>query len=339
VLTNTGASSSLWPFRFLQEPTKIVSDEMDALTPRIRIGTSGWHYPTGAGTWNGTFYPKPRPKGFDELAFYAESFDFVEINATFYGQPRAEVAAQWAERTPAAFEFAVKLYQQFTHPRMFRERVEQALAAQLGTGDLPPSAIDALVHANRADLDEFKRGIEPLAAAGKLGPLLAQFPASFHNEPSSRAHLAALLRAFHGYSICVELRHKTWNHPQISAMLESFGAAWVDIDEPKFKDSLQRIVHTEREPFVYLRLHGRNARAWWNHANKDDRYDYEYSKEELVPFAKTLAHASGRAYAALNNHPRAQAVTNAKTLKKLVEDVIRAEAETAAPAVERPGTR
>ena len=53
----------------------------------VRIGTSGWHYPTGAGTWNGRFYPKPRPKGFDELAFYAESFDFVEINATFYGQP------------------------------------------------------------------------------------------------------------------------------------------------------------------------------------------------------------------------------------------------------------
>lgn len=289
----------------------------------VRIGTSGWHYPSGPGTWNGTFYPKPRPKGFDELAFYAESFDFVEINTTFYGQPRAEVAAQWAARTPAGFEFAVKLYQQFTHPKMFRERVEKTLTAALGTSELPPSAIDALVHANQADIDEFKRGIAPLADAGKLGPLLAQFPASFHNDAAARAHLAALLRAFHGYPIGVELRHRTWNTGDIQRMLDGFGAAWVEIDEPKFKDSVETPPRMDAAPFVYLRLHGRNAKAWWNHAHRDDRYDYEYSKQELEPFAKTLARAKGRAYAALNNHPRAQAVTNARTLKQLVEEVRR----------------
>jgi uncharacterized protein YecE (DUF72 family) len=75
----------------------------------IRIGTSGWHYPAGAGTWNGIFYPKPRPKGFDELEFYSRYFDTVEINSTFYGQPRPEVAAQWAKRTPPGFLFAAKL--------------------------------------------------------------------------------------------------------------------------------------------------------------------------------------------------------------------------------------
>jgi uncharacterized protein YecE (DUF72 family) len=291
----------------------------------VRIGTSGWHYPTGPGTWNGPFYPKPRPKGFDELAFYAETFDFVEINATFYGQPRAEVAAQWAARTPPHFEFAAKLYQQFTHPRLFRERVERQLTSALGAADLPSSAIDALVNANQADIDEFKRGIDPLAAAGKLGPLLAQFPASFHNDARSRAHLAALLRAFHGYTLCVELRHRTWNTEGIEALLDGFGAAWVQIDEPKFKDSVQHVPAAERAPLVYLRLHGRNARTWWNHAHRDDRYDYDYSKEELEPFAKTLARAEGRAYAALNNHPRAQAVANAKTLKQLVEEMTAAD--------------
>lgn len=312
---------------------------------RIRIGTSGWHYPAGAGTWNGTFYPKPRPKGFDELAFYTDTFDFVEINSTFYGQPRPAIAAQWAARTPPAFEFAVKLYQQFTHPRMFRERVERSLMAQLGSADLPASAVNALVQANQADIDEFRRGIEPLAHAGKLGPLLAQFPASFHNDAASRAHLAALLRAFHGYAVCVELRHRSWNDAGIDALLDSFGAAWVEIDEPKFKDSVLRSAAPERAPLVYLRLHGRNAAAWWHHANKDDRYDYNYSTEELVPFAKTLARAKGRAYAALNNHPRAQAVTNAKTLKQLVEELIAAEtgagaeANAAVRAKERPAVR
>jgi uncharacterized protein YecE (DUF72 family) len=301
--------------------------------PRIRIGTSGWHYPSGAGTWNGTFYPKPRPKGFDELAFYAESFDFVEINTTFYGQPRPDVAAQWSARTPPDFEFAVKLYQQFTHPRMFRERVERTLTAALGTDDLPASAIDALVSANQADLDEFKRGIEPLADAGKLGPLLAQFPASFHNDPAARAHLAALLRAFHGYGVCVELRHKTWNEPQALALLAGFNAAWVEIDEPQFKDSVRQPPRDDGAALVYLRLHGRNAKAWWNHAHRDDRYDYGYTTEELEPFAKTLARAKHRAYAALNNHPRAQSVANARTLKQLVEEA------AGAPAVGAPVSR
>src|SRR5215467_6109875 len=96
----------------------------------LRIGTSGWSYPSGKGTWNGVFYPPPRrrPKGFDELAFYAEHFDTVEINSTFYGQPRAEVSRGWARRTPSGFEFSVKLYQKFTHPRMFRKALAQSLA-------------------------------------------------------------------------------------------------------------------------------------------------------------------------------------------------------------------
>ena len=79
----------------------------------LRIGTSGWNYPTGRGTWNGIFYPprRGRAKDFDELTFYAEHFDTVEVNSTFYGQPRAEVTRAWADRTPDHFEFSVKLYQ------------------------------------------------------------------------------------------------------------------------------------------------------------------------------------------------------------------------------------
>jgi len=70
----------------------------------LRIGTSGWSYPSGKGRWNGLFYPATRSKragtaGFDELGFYAEHFDTVEVNSTFYGQPRADVTAGWAART------------------------------------------------------------------------------------------------------------------------------------------------------------------------------------------------------------------------------------------------
>ena len=86
---------------------------------QIRIGTSGWNYPRGRGTWNGVFYPRVRAGHFDELSYYAEHFDTVEVNSTFYGQPRAEVSRAWVARTPAGFEFSVKLYQKFTHPGMF----------------------------------------------------------------------------------------------------------------------------------------------------------------------------------------------------------------------------
>ena len=98
----------------------------------VRIGTSGWNYPSGRGTWTGVFYPQARgrPKTFDELSFYAEHFDTVEVNSTFYGQPRPGVSRNWVERTPAGFEFSVKLYQKFTHPRMFEGRVARSLPAR-----------------------------------------------------------------------------------------------------------------------------------------------------------------------------------------------------------------
>jgi uncharacterized protein YecE (DUF72 family) len=288
----------------------------------IHIGTSGWHYPS-AGGWNGLFYPKPRPRGFDELTFYSRFFDTVEINATFYGQPRAEVAATWAERTPEGFQFSVKLYQQFTHPKMFLERVTKDLARRLGTADIPAEAIAALIEANASDIDEFKRGIAPLAEARKLGPLLAQFPASFKDDPTSRAHLAALLRAFGEYSVAVELRHRTWsdNRPKTLELLEAFGAGWVQIDEPKFADSIRQDLSATDAPFFYLRLHGRNAKQWWHHAHRDDRCDYLYRKDELEPIADAIKSASGhgkRAYVYANNHKNAQAVVNAGELKELV---------------------
>jgi len=106
----------------------------------VHIGTSGWNYPSGRGTWNGVFYPKTRSKkagthAFDELRFYAEHFDTVEINSTFYRVPTAATAKSWAQRTPPGFEFSLKLYQKFTHPKMF-EKATGGDAASLGQKDV-----------------------------------------------------------------------------------------------------------------------------------------------------------------------------------------------------------
>ncbi len=289
----------------------------------IRIGTSGWSYPTGPATWNGVFYPKPRPKSFDDLAHYAQFFDTVEINTTFYGQPTAAIAAQWVARTPPGFEFAAKLYQQFTHPRMFRRRVQSSLERALQTTDIPTSAIDVLIAANQEDIDAFRRGIEPLATAGKLGVLLAQFPASFHDTRENRVHLATLLRAFSSYALAVELRHRSWSDRTVETrqLLEAFGAGWVWIDEPRFADSIAPPA-LDTGPLAYLRLHGRNAKQWWK-GDRDERYNYLYSPQELAPLADRMvavARRGGKARAYLNNHPNSRSIVNALDLSQLVTE-------------------
>jgi uncharacterized protein YecE (DUF72 family) len=276
----------------------------------LRIGTSGWNYPTGPGTWNGIFYPArtSRSKNFDELAYYAERFDTVEVNSTFYGQPRPDVTRKWAARTPRDFEFSLKLYQKFTHPEMFK---------RTATAESQPAEVTG------ADIDAFRAGIDPLAEAGKLGALLAQFPASFKNDARSREYLERLLRAFRDFPVAVELRHRSWSDQvgETLTLLNAFGAAWTQIDEPKFRFSIRQNYLPNVKGFYYMRLHGRNVKKWWHHSHRDERYDYLYSPEELKPFseiadaARTLVK---KLYLYLNNHFAAKSVANALVVKTQV---------------------
>jgi uncharacterized protein YecE (DUF72 family) len=285
----------------------------------VRVGTSGWNYPSGKGTWNGLFYPKTRSKRagtdrFDELRFYAEHFNTVEVNTTFYGQPRAEVTRGWAGRTPAGFDFSLKLYQKFTHPKMFREAaLKRAPGAE---GPL----LDLLAQVTQSDIDDFRAGIEPLASAGKLGALLAQFPPSFKDAPESREYLAQLLRAFSEYPMAVELRHRSWSDAigETLSLLDGFGAAWVQIDEPKFRFSIRQNYLPNVTSFYYMRLHGRNAAQWWKHDKSEDRYNYLYTAGELQEFSETAKAAKElvkKSYLYTNNHFSSKSVVNAVMLK------------------------
>ncbi|HQZ40298.1 MAG TPA: DUF72 domain-containing protein [Vicinamibacterales bacterium] len=275
----------------------------------LRIGTSGWHYPGGRGTWNGLFYPVPedRPKGFDELAFYAERFNTVEVNSTFYGQPRATVSLAWVRRTPPGFEFSVKLFQKFTHP-----------ATALDRSAVTPG-----------DVDAFKVGIEPLAAAGRMGALLAQFPARFHAAPESRGYLDWLLRTFAAYPLAVELRHRSWSDDAgvTAALLASHEAAWVQIDEPKFPSSVRQDLSPNSSRLMYVRLHGRNAAGWWAPAQAEDRYNYLYPESELTPLVLRLRAVRAKVrvlYLYLNNHFAAQAVANATMVREMLDEPVTA---------------
>jgi uncharacterized protein YecE (DUF72 family) len=249
------------------------------------------------------------------------------VNSTFYGQPREAVSRAWAARTPPRFEFSVKLYQKFTHPRMFKDR----LAGQLpGEAAPEPSLLDTLARPNDADIDAFRRGIDPLASSGRLGALLAQFPASFKDSPASRDYLAGLLRAFSEYPIAVELRHQTWSD-QIGdtlTLLSSLGAAWVQIDEPKFRFSIRQNYLPNVKGFYNMRLHGRNAEQWWRHDKPEDRYNYLYSADELKEFTGTADAARQlvkKLYLYTNNHFSAKSVANAAMIKQQLGEPIEGE--------------
>ncbi len=246
------------------------------------------------------------------------------MNSTFYGQPRAEVTRAWAARTPERFEFSVKLYQQFTHPRMFKAR----LAGSLPDGAAgEPALLDALARPNGADLDAFRRGIDPLASSGRLGALLAQFPASFKDSPASRDYLTGLLAALAGYRVAVELRHQSWSDTigDTLTLLNAFGAAWVQIDEPKFRFSIRQNYLPNVEGFYYMRLHGRNAAQWWQHEQPEDRYNYLYSGTELKEFSETAGAARQlvkKLYLYANNHFSAKSVANAAMIKQQLGEPI-----------------
>jgi uncharacterized protein YecE (DUF72 family) len=278
----------------------------------MRIGTSGWSYPTGKGSWNGIFYPPGRSTrkkaGFDELRYYAEHFDTVEVNSTFYRPPRVATVEDWVRRTPSGFEFSLKLYQKFTHPRMFLKA--NPSAADIGT----------LPDVSSEDVDRLRAAFEPLARSQKLGALLAQFPPSFKSTPETQDYLRWLLRSFHDYQIAVELRHRTWSDAlgETLELLNEYGAALVQIDEPKFRFSIRQNFLPNVRGFYYMRLHGRNAANWWRHSNTEDRYDYLYSKDELKPFAETASAVRQlvkRFYLYMNNHFAAKSVANAVMVK------------------------
>jgi len=273
----------------------------------VRIGTSGWNYPSGGyGPWTGVFYPLKqgqaipgKKRKFDELEYYAERFNTVEINNTFYRPPASKTSQSWATRTPEGFEFSLKLFQQFTHKRDVTQK----------------------------DVDDFKRGLEPLAEAGKLGALLCQFPASFKRDDESVAYLTWLLKTFVDYRLAVELRHRSWSDRfgQTIALLNEHDAAFVHIDEPKFRTSIRQNQLPNITTFYYLRAHGRNAKKWWHHEHKDERYDYLYSAAEMAEFGETLKAVRQivpKTYAYMNNHADAKSVANAVELKHFLDEPI-----------------
>lgn len=262
----------------------------------IRYGPAGFQYKD----WEGIVYPSPAPRGFDPLRYVAGYFDTVEINSSFYGPPRAASAAAWARRVEAnpRFRFTAKLHQRFTHQR-----------ASAWT---------------QAEVDDVRAGFDPLMEADKLGAVLLQFPWSFRRTDQNREWLADVARTFAQYPLVLEVRHESWNTPELFRGLLERGIGFVNIDQPLFRDSIAPTAHAT-SPVGYVRVHGRNYQDWFREkAGRDERYDYLYSADELRPWAERTAQIAAEAptedvFVVTNNHFRGKAAAAAVMLRAMVE--------------------
>jgi uncharacterized protein YecE (DUF72 family) len=166
----------------------------------IRIGCSGWNYQH----WrNGVFYP-PRLPARRWLEFYAERFDTVEINSTFYRLPRESAVANWVRESPPGFLFSVKMSRYATHIKRLR--------------DLRPS------------IALFYERIRPFLGSAKFGPVLWQLPPDFRRDDERLAGALELLPAGRH---CFEFRHESWFAEPVYELLRAHGVALVIGDDPR----------------------------------------------------------------------------------------------------------
>jgi uncharacterized protein YecE (DUF72 family) len=212
----------------------------------------------------------------------------------------------WATKTPSDFSFAVKLWQKFTHPK------------KIGRKDID----EEWENITQEDIDKVRSGVEPLADARKLGALLLQYPAGFHCTPENVESVERTLRAFADYPKVVELRHKSWseNTSETKTLLQENRTSEVIIDEPKFSTSIRQEFNPIGDIF-YSRAHGRNAKAWWKHAESWERYDDLYSLAEIKKIAERVKTATStpgvkKAFELFNNHARANSAANAIMLSQ-----------------------
>jgi uncharacterized protein YecE (DUF72 family) len=229
----------------------------------VRIGCSGWNYTH----WRDVVYPRGLPAR-RWLEHYATLFGTVEVNTTFYRLPSTTAVAGWVEQTPAGFVFAVKASRYLTH-------------------------IKRLTDLDRG-VQRFYERIEPLAEAGRLGPVLWQLPPNFHrNDERLEETLAALPGGRHAF----EFRHPSWFADDVYDLLRAHGAALVIADRPEIR-RFQALELTAG--FAFLRFH---------HGGGDGSYTHR----RLGAWARRIDRwrAQGDVYAYFNNDWAGYAVENA----------------------------
>jgi uncharacterized protein YecE (DUF72 family) len=302
---------------------------------RIRIGTCSFA-DEALTKW---FYPKGLPAR-ERLPYYAERFDTVEIDSTYYRLPEEPMTGGWADRTPDDFVFHIKAFGVMTrHP----VRVQQ----------LPPDLRDEAPVDERGRVDRpsrefraeifrrFLEGVSPLRRDGKLGGILMQFPSYVVRKPASFDYLAWAREQLGDHEMLVEFRHESWFEEDARAetlqFFEEHRMTHVVTDSPRLDaKTLVPTVLAVTGPSAYVRFHGRNADTWHKRGGgASERFDYLYSDDELREWVEPLRELAGEAenaYVLFNNNNRspgdpgdgrdfvAQAAANADRLRQILHE-------------------
>ena len=251
----------------------------------IHVGTSGYSFRD----WVGTVYPPGTPTG-KYLTHYAQWFDAVEINATYYRIPSPKMFEAIVAKVPSDFTFVLKLPREATHQR---EKLAEVTAP-------------------------FLDAIAPLVERNQLAALLAQFPYSFNNTTEAVRHLEALARIWisRDVPVNVEFRNADWYRDDTFDTLRDLGLGFVNVDLPPLP-GLPGPSNEVTSRIAYYRLHGRNTTTWWNHASPGLRYDYLYTADALEAWAKRAEEKAGsvsKTFVFTNNCHLGQSVVNALQL-------------------------
>ncbi|MGB0011840.1 MAG: DUF72 domain-containing protein [Candidatus Sulfotelmatobacter sp.] len=270
----------------------------------VRIGTAGWSYKD----WDGIFYPPGMQRRKQHpLEYLARFFDTTEINTSFYGPLKPELAKLWCRKVAAVnkkFLFTAKLYRAFTHSPL-------SLLEPTSAASIRPTDEDEI---------RTREGLDAIAVEGMLGALLIQFPVSFKNTSLNREYLDRLLRQFIEYPRVVEVRHSSWNDAETLAAFAQKNVGFCNIDQPLLGRSLQPTEHVTGA-IGYVRLHGRNYEQWFDSDNRNDRYNYLYSAPELAGWKErieSIAERAQKTYVIANNHFESKAGVNALELKAMI---------------------
>jgi uncharacterized protein YecE (DUF72 family) len=243
---------------------------------RLRIGCSGWNYPH----WRaGVFYPPRRPQR-DWLRYYAEQFDTVELNTTFYRLPQERVVARWVSETPPEFTFAVKVSRYITHMKRLTEVGEH--------------------------LQLLYERLEPLRRSPKLGPLLWQLPPNFGYDPD---RLSSTLEQLHdGRRHAFEFRHPSWFRAETYSLLREHRAALVIADRPAV-NTFQS--HELTADYTFVRFHAGTRGRNGNYS----RSELEAWAEQLDVWSRKVD-----VFAYFNNDWEGYAIRNALFLKRQLRE-------------------
>jgi uncharacterized protein YecE (DUF72 family) len=287
---------------------------------RIVVGTSSWADPGFVEEW----YPPGMPAR-DRLPWYAERFEGVEVNSTFYAVPGAAQTRRWAEMTPPGFSFDVKLHRLLSRHSAPLDSLPPLLRESATTTERGRVRLDASLEAALAET--VLESVSPLAEAGKLASFLLQLSPAFGPRDHELDELAPLLERFAPWPVAVELRNRSWvkdaRVERTLAWMEEHQAVWVAVDAPPgdhftIMPPLDAVTHPR---VAYLRAHGRNVEGYVRGRKVEQRFAWRYADEELEEIgarARELASRAEEVRLMFNNNRGSDAPVAAERMRALL---------------------